>query len=899
MKDAVKVSICLMLMAVFSHAQQVALSGRVTKSNDSSAVGLTVVLENNGTPEAQTTTDIAGNYALSVNPGNYTQLRVRNMGSHIAGLPSTIEYTAYTNLTISGNTTKDITMPAYITISGKVLYSNGDTLKGATLVAKKWNMSEAPPWDNATSGSDGSYSLCQEPGGIKFWITPVGGDQVTLLDTIMRDTTMNLVVPKTLLLSGNVKTFNGSAINGITIAFEIGPQQYQTTSNPSGAYTKSLSPGAYRIRLRNGAGITSAQGVPGTLEETIIESVVLGNDTAINLATPFYPAVRCSVVSSSGTPVQNVALLSKKWTGSEAPPWDQGITSASGIGVLLVASGANKIWLTPPNGSGFTAMDFVATITKDTTIAMTLSQGSVLSGIVYHADSTPVAGISIALEKDANQWMTTTTISGFYSISMQPGIYRLRVRNQGTVISGIPSTLEYTVAESLDLSKSDTVAIYLPLFPTVTGVVKNAAGTAVSNVTIQAKRWNNGAEAPPWANYMTGIDGAFSLVVGAGTNKVWVTPPTGSGLGPFSFIQNFKENVMRDIYIPDQAKGITRVQPSVITRGESGAIMLTGIGSNFSGTVAITMGDQITVSNVQVLSAISLKADISIAANATTGNRDVLISYGTEKLVGPSLLTVTAPASAKVALSAQGTTTEEVVISDGTGTELIIPQGSSIVFPQGSDSVVAYQAPILAGKDPDLASGKLTDIQRVLTPAGLTFNDSVKLICQYQDQDVEGLDEKILNPYFYEDDSLGTGNLGNAMKVVDRDTAANTITFTIPHFSMFRIAAKNDGAPIVRKSLLDGQKTRLLSISQSANASTILRMYVSPADATRPLSLRIYDCKGRLVQTLPHMSAVHGVCRIRWDNRSASGRILGNGLYILNLSVGDQKRGTKEIMIVR
>jgi hypothetical protein len=130
-------------LSSFSLAQQVALSGTVTKAAGSPAAGLTVVLENNGAPEAQDTTDGAGNYALSVNPGTYSQLRVRNQGGKIAGLPSTIEHTAQTNLSITGNTTVNITMPAYVHLSGKVLYSTGDSVPGATITVKKWQGMES------------------------------------------------------------------------------------------------------------------------------------------------------------------------------------------------------------------------------------------------------------------------------------------------------------------------------------------------------------------------------------------------------------------------------------------------------------------------------------------------------------------------------------------------------------------------------------------------------------------------------------------------------------------------------------------------------------------------------------------------------------------------------------
>ncbi len=886
-----------------SYAQQVALSGTVTKSDGSAAVGLTVVLENGGTVEGESVTDGAGNYAMSVNTGTYDQLRVRNMGSEIAGLPSNIEHTANTSLSITTNTTINITMPAYIHLSGKVLYTTGDLVAGASLMAKKWiNNSESPPWDTETSGSDGAYSLYQEPGGIKIWITPSGGEQVALVYTINSDTTMDIVIPKTLTVSGSVTNYSGSPIRDITIAFEKGTEQFQTTTDPSGSYTKSLNPGTYKIRLRNGVGATIADGVPASLEETIIESVVLSTDTSIVLAAPFYPALRCSVVNSAGNPVADIPLMSKKWDGgSEAPPWDYDTTGTNGVGTLRVGSGSNKVWVTPPAVSNYVEMDFEVTATADSTIVITLTRGATLSGTVYRADNTPVSGINIALEKDADQWMKATDASGAYSIPMQPGVYRLRVRNLGTSIPGIPATLEHTVTETLDLTQSVNLDIYLPLFPTITGVVRNALGSPVSNVSIQAKRWENGSESPPWAEYTTGSDGAYTLTVGKGPNKVWITPQPGTSLGAFSFIENFEKNTTKDIFIPDQAKGITRIQPSVITRGESGTVMIAGIGSQFTnGTVTINLGSHITVSNVKVISNITLTADITIDGAAATGNHDVLVSNGSISLVGPSLLTITAPASAPVTLDAQGNTTEEILIGDGTGTELRIPVGTGVVFPTGAKRFISFNAPILDGADPDLVTGELTDIQRILSPSGLSFKDTVYLTCQYSDQDVEGMDENTLNPYFYEDDSTGTGTVGDAMIIIARDTAANTITFAIPHFSMFRVAAGTILVPISQmQNAISLQTTQFVSVTSSQAHTTKITFFIAPVHERKQVSLEVFDCKGRMVRSLVKGRLGIGMHKIFWNHTNSYGADLGSSVLILYLQVGNEFAQSKEMIFLK
>jgi hypothetical protein len=104
----------------------------MTKSGGTEAVaGMIVVLENGGSPGAEAATDVNGNYALSVNTGTYDRLRARNTGSRIAGIPPTVEHTAFTNLSITTATVKDIVLPRYYGIHGIVSTSAGTAVANA------------------------------------------------------------------------------------------------------------------------------------------------------------------------------------------------------------------------------------------------------------------------------------------------------------------------------------------------------------------------------------------------------------------------------------------------------------------------------------------------------------------------------------------------------------------------------------------------------------------------------------------------------------------------------------------------------------------------------------------------------------------------------------------------
>jgi hypothetical protein len=876
---------CALAVTNLLFAENFAVTGTISRADNTPVQGLVVVLENGGSPIAQFTTDAAGSYAFSVPAGAYTQLRVRNTGAVIAKLPKTVEHTAATNMTISKDTSIDIKMPAYVRMYGAVLSSTGDTIKKAQVEAKRWLGYQQTPWDQTISDSvNGGYEIFQESGGVKIWITPPSGlgvNDAAFEYTLTKDTLLNLILPKSLILSGIVTNFRGDTLNGIGVTIEAGGgSQIDSSTNTSGAYTIPLNPGAYNIRLRNSQ--KDLPGTPRTLEATVATSISLTKDTSINLKLPYYATVRCSVVTSTGVPVSQAALISKRWLGYEQPPWDWDSTDANGRSTLIMGTDSNKIWITPSPGSDLFAATVIVRSPRDTNLTITLPAGAALSGVVYRADSTPVPGITIALQIDADQIQTQTDGAGRYSIKLQPATYRLRVRNTNTPIAGIPQSLEYSVNDTLTLSANRVMDIRLPLFPVITGIIKDPAGNPLSGVQILAKRWL-GYEQPPWAIYTTASDGLFTLTVGAGINKVWITPPAEGLLGAFNFIESFDSSKVKDIYIATKAQGIKRIRPSVVSTGQSGNITIIGINSNFAGVPALNLGDDITVSNIKVISSITLTADITVAADARTGNRDALVTMTGSTIVGPSVLTITPPASDTLELDNQGKTIGAIVIADGTGTELMIPAGTPVALPPGSDSVVSFLAPIIKATDVKPTTGEFTDVQRELGPTGLTFGDTVIMTSTYKNQDIDGLNEATLQPLYFIDKtgSTSSASVGDSMPIIKRDTAANSISFTIAHFSMFRLASKNASATVQFPKALHSLRTDLLTPQTMFRRQIALNFSIAARDAHQSISLKVFDLRGKTVARLIDGITGEGTHTVLWNSSSSA-----NGTYICRLTIG-------------
>jgi len=890
--------VCLFPALAFG---QFAITGTVKRADNSAIQGLTVVIENGGSPITQFVTDASGNYALSAPAGSYTQLRVRNLGATIDGLPKQIEHTAATSITITKDTVIDIKMPAYAKIYGRILSSMGDTIKNAEVRAKRWVFgAEQPPWDwTYSSATDGSYAVYQDTGASRIWVVPPAGlgvGSATFDLTIKKDTLINLIMPKICYLSGYVFSNRGDTLKGIGVAIELGGgQQVDSTTNIiTGLYKIPLNPGTCNVRLRNQG--SNLPGIPRTIEATVVTAMNFSRDSTLNLTLPLYPAIVCSVVNQSGAPVVNATVRSKKWVfGAEQPPWDWDSTNSAGLCTLYVSPDSNKYWIDPSAGSNLISSTIVVKTTKDTTLKIIMNQGVTLSGTIRRFDNSVVAGITVAIEKEADYKYAQTDLTGAYSIQLQPATYRLRVRNMNTQIQGIPQTLEHTVMDTMILSADRQINIVLPIFPAITGIVRDPAGNPISGVTILAKRWVNGAEQPPWANCLTGGDGAYSLVVGKGINRVWVTPVSGL-LAAFDFIEAFDTSKTRDIYVAEQARGIKRIQPSVVSTGQSGMITITGVNCNFASTPTLNLGDGITVTNIKVVSGITLTADIAVADNAKPGNRDARATVSGAAIVGPSLLTITPPASDALNLDNQGKTVDTVVISDGTGTTLVIPKGTAVTLPAGSDSMVSFVAPIIKDTATRPSSGDFVEVQRELKPTGLVFKDTVALIASYKAQDVEGISETTLKPFYFTDGANASGGavVGDSMKIIKRDTAGNTLTFGMTHFSMFRLAGRgasvnlrpNHPRPV-------SGAMRLFAPQTFGPGYTALRFYVDAAHASIPIRLSIFDLHGRVIAAVFEGIIGEGTQTVLWEGRSA----VANAVLICRLTAGNNHEEIRFIAV--
>ncbi len=96
----------------------------------------------------------------------------------------------------------------------------------------------------------------------------------------------------------------------------------------------------------------------------------------------------------------------------------------------------------------------------------------------------------------------------------------------------------------------------------------------------------------------------------------------------------------------------------------------------------------------------------------------------------------------------------------------------------------------------------------------------------------------------------------------------------------------------------DGPPARALSLAQNApnpfNPATTIA-YTVPRDG--PVSLRVYDLRGRLVRTLLDGPQAAGAHSAQWDGRDDGGARVASGIYLYRLQAGDELRQRRMTLV--
>lgn len=880
----------LILVPYVLLSAQVSLTGKVTFHDGTTPVtGVTIAVPT-GVEQKETTTDVVGNYSMSIAEGTYDELRVRTMGTDIEGVPNMMEYQAESPLVVSGNTIVDVSLPYMPQISGTVKDADGNLLPNAKVeVITFENDMTNLPYDESVVASDGTYKVWLDTGGVKVTVRPPEGSNLpnyVFTFTHTKDTVLNIAFPSLLTLSGTVLSHKGDTVKGITVAMVKEGNQSETTTNSEGKYSFQISSGTIdELRVRNMG--QDIEYVPNMLEYTHKSSFPITENLVEDITLPKIHKISGILYSSDSLPLVGATISSAAWDGSmNQLPSDESTTDANGSYALWIADGQTQLIVKPQEGSGLADEEFIASFTSDSTFNYYLSASSTLKGRVLYYDSLPVSGITVALSNGQGQWETTTGIDGSFTISVEPGLYKdFRIRSMGSNIDSVPNMLEYTVdSAGIDLNNSVEKDFVLPRFYRLSGAISNTSNEVVSGITIRSNFWKDNMGGLPSDEFTSLSDGTYELFLSQGVHQVVLTSD-GSDFSTITFTIQMDSNLVKDIVLTNQAKGIGRVQPSVIGQGKSGKIQLTGVNTMFTkGVTALELGEGITVTDITVLSDISLSAIVEITSEAPTGSRSVKVIGTEETYVGSELLTITAPVKENALLDSDSRLKQTIVINDGTGTEIVIDSGTLVIFPNGVDPEIVFEAPLIINDTINPDSATFLQIQREFKPSGVTFDPPARITYHYQDQDIEGVDEDSLKAYKYDNEK---DSVIGEYEITERDTANNSITQKAETFSLFRLAVPNNVSSVIKGNIIQ-QELSVTTLNNQKNMQ--LRFNIPAQEEGGKLHISLYTINGREVYRYGLKEAKRGFFT------ETIPQSLASGVYLLEFKVG-RKIVSKSVIV--
>lgn len=201
-------------------------------------------------------------------------------------------------------------------------------------------------------------------------------------------------------------------------------------------------------------------------------------------------------------------------------------TAADGSYSIVVNAGTYDIHYTPPAGStvaGTERKDYVVAANANLGTT-TLHPGFLVSGTVRNSSGAGIAGVDlkfvvVATGDKAYFTKDTTSVTGTYSVRVEPGTYDLEFRP--------PGSTTYVAKRRLNLVVTGNVSGLVDTLATgfnVIGTVTTNSGAAVKNVDLNFYDSCTG-EKIPTANDNTDALGKYSIYVPSGTYSVLYSPP--------------------------------------------------------------------------------------------------------------------------------------------------------------------------------------------------------------------------------------------------------------------------------------------------------------------------------------------------------------------------------------
>jgi chitodextrinase len=473
------------------------LSGKVLTPGGTGIHNAQVILKNPATGDAvaQVFTDATGSYSFPVGGGSFSMNVYGGSefwgscgpdGSYAQCVPnvpapqSFYGYDLVQNLTVTGDTVQDITLPI-VTLTGKTIDSKGVPVANVTITQASyvWLM-DGYYWVNnntgnpVTSDASGNYTLSLIAGsGYSLTLTPpVGsgaGQSIISGMEVTADAEQNLTLSPANILSGKVLTSGGVGISNVQVVLKnpnTNEVAAQVLTDASGSYSFSVGGGTFAINVNGGSkfwGVCQPDGSYGVCPPNVpvpqifygynmVPSLTLAGDTTQDIILPVV-TLSGKTTDSNGVPVANVKVTQDNTVWKDGgyywvfnnDGYDPIKSDASGnYSLSLMAGSGYSETITPPSAS------FGQTVINN----ITLSQDMLQNIILPYIDTTAPVILTGPVVTDSSDtsvtvaWTTNEPAKGrvLYGTNTPPvsGVDEATLTaNHSMVVSGLSAGTSY------------------------------------------------------------------------------------------------------------------------------------------------------------------------------------------------------------------------------------------------------------------------------------------------------------------------------------------------------------------------------------------------------------------------------------------------------------------------
>ncbi len=336
-------------------------------------------------------------------------------------------------ITITNDTSIDITMLAGFTVSGLVRQPNLTPVFNADFdfINSVTGVLVSTPSDN--TAADGSYLVLVPQGTYDIRVTPLFTDGLVPIEVlnvpITGNTVMNFTVSPGHVISGTVTGPARAPVAGADIDLintATGAKLFTPSDN-----TNSM--GQYQLLAVTGMyDLVAKPPVASHLAPVVVDSVNVSSATVVNFVVPSGFLLSGTVRNSNLAPVFDADIdAAVSSTGAKVYLTGDNTDAAGNFGVIIVG-GTYDLDFEPPLTRRLTAQQLKnQLVSTDMVLNITLDTGIVISGTVTDSAAVPVSNVDVtAIINSSGDTIFTpldnTGLTGTYQILVPPDLYNLR-----------------------------------------------------------------------------------------------------------------------------------------------------------------------------------------------------------------------------------------------------------------------------------------------------------------------------------------------------------------------------------------------------------------------------------------------------------------------------------------